>query len=312
MGQGQGSISNNQKKETGGGGGGLVNGLRNGLTVVAGFGELGGANPLIHATDIDLGGFFFRLIDNAGSGLSAVFSPGANQIQLESGGPATLLLDGGNGLVQIGDLPNAGNGNLLVLNDTVQFLRYTDIGSNRFLNVDIANGLYQVGDISNAANNTFLSIADTTQQFQMSSNGSLYLSLNIAGGIYGVGDINNSANNTQLSIADNTRTVAVISQTGQLLSLDKGNNRYQIGDVNAVVNGTKVDVNDGVATQQVRIAALNGLRITGDTTLLHTGTALANGAGALLGTLATSPVAGNPTKWIGIDDNGTTRFIPAW
>ena len=25
-----------------------------------------------------------------------------------------------------------------------------------------------------------------------------------------------------------------------------------------------------------------------------------------------SPVAGNPTKWLPYDDNGTTRYIPAW
>lgn len=55
-----------------------------------------------------------------------------------------------------------------------------------------------------------------------------------------------------------------------------------------------------------------GLNILGDTTLLHTGTRLANGAGVALGTLANAPTAGNPTKWISIDDNGTTRFIPTW
>lgn len=37
-----------------------------------------------------------------------------------------------------------------------------------------------------------------------------------------------------------------------------------------------------------------------------------NGAAAALGTLANAPAAGNPTKWIPVDDNGTTRFVPAW
>ncbi len=40
--------------------------------------------------------------------------------------------------------------------------------------------------------------------------------------------------------------------------------------------------------------------------------AITNGAGAAAGTLLTAPAAGNPTKWIPIDDNGTTRYIPAW
>lgn len=37
-----------------------------------------------------------------------------------------------------------------------------------------------------------------------------------------------------------------------------------------------------------------------------------NNAAAAAGTLTNAPSAGNPTKWIAIDDNGTTRFIPAW
>lgn len=40
--------------------------------------------------------------------------------------------------------------------------------------------------------------------------------------------------------------------------------------------------------------------------------ALTDGAGAETATLTTAPVAGNPTKWIGINDNGTIRYVPAW
>ena len=40
--------------------------------------------------------------------------------------------------------------------------------------------------------------------------------------------------------------------------------------------------------------------------------ALTNGAGASAGTITNAPSVGNPTKWIPIDDNGTTRYIPAW
>ena len=36
------------------------------------------------------------------------------------------------------------------------------------------------------------------------------------------------------------------------------------------------------------------------------------GAAAAAGTLLNAPVAANPTKWIPINDNGTTRYIPAW
>lgn len=48
------------------------------------------------------------------------------------------------------------------------------------------------------------------------------------------------------------------------------------------------------------------------TTLLKSSTTLSNAAAALVATLTNSPVTGNPTKWVSIDDNGTTRRIPTW
>ena len=46
--------------------------------------------------------------------------------------------------------------------------------------------------------------------------------------------------------------------------------------------------------------------------LIATSSALTTGAGASVGTLTNAPSAGNPTKWIKINDNGTIRSIPAW
>lgn len=46
--------------------------------------------------------------------------------------------------------------------------------------------------------------------------------------------------------------------------------------------------------------------------LLQTSVALNNGAAAGAGTLTNAPVSGNPTKWIPINDNGTTRYVPSW
>jgi hypothetical protein len=40
--------------------------------------------------------------------------------------------------------------------------------------------------------------------------------------------------------------------------------------------------------------------------------AYTNNSAAAAGTLTNAPVAGNPTKWIPINDNGTIRNIPAW
>src|SRR6185369_7084103 len=43
--------------------------------------------------------------------------------------------------------------------------------------------------------------------------------------------------------------------------------------------------------------------------LIDSNVGLTNGAAAALGTLANAPTAGNPTKWIPINDNGTTRYV---
>lgn len=46
--------------------------------------------------------------------------------------------------------------------------------------------------------------------------------------------------------------------------------------------------------------------------LIRSTTTLNNGAGAAAGTLTNAPTAGNPTKWVPINDNGTIRYIPTW
>lgn len=50
----------------------------------------------------------------------------------------------------------------------------------------------------------------------------------------------------------------------------------------------------------------------GSATLLTTSVALTNGAGSSAGTLTNAPAVGNPTKWMPVNDNGTTRYVPAW
>lgn len=53
--------------------------------------------------------------------------------------------------------------------------------------------------------------------------------------------------------------------------------------------------------------------ITTGTGVLHASSVnLTDGAAAAAGTLGNAPVAGNPTKWVPINDNGTTRYIPCW
>ncbi len=88
-----------------------------------------------------------------------------------------------------------------------------------------------------------------------------------------------------------------------------------IGNYSAMFGGAYDATPTVFAAAEIRIEAAirvsSGITI-GSTTLLTSSVALTNGAAAQAGTLLNGPTAGNPTKWIPINDNGTTRYIPAW
>lgn len=89
--------------------------------------------------------------------------------------------------------------------------------------------------------------------------------------------------------------IAGFTGTGNLV---RDNTPTLITPVLGVATGTSLALTGGITTGNV---------------VLHTTTvALTNGAAAGAGTLLNAPVAGNPTKWIPINDNGTTRYIPCW
>jgi hypothetical protein len=68
----------------------------------------------------------------------------------------------------------------------------------------------------------------------------------------------------------------------------------------------------GTFTQVFSIDLGTAVMTLSNATLLTTNVALTNAAAAQTATLTNGPLAGNPTKWIQINDNGTTRSIPAW
>lgn len=78
--------------------------------------------------------------------------------------------------------------------------------------------------------------------------------------------------------------------------------------------GTPAATEVFIGNGQIKVGAgLTCATITTSSTTLHvTSASLTNGAAAAAGTLLNAPAAGNPTKWVPIDDNGTVRYIPAW
>ncbi len=76
------------------------------------------------------------------------------------------------------------------------------------------------------------------------------------------------------------------------------------GSVTIASKGLSVGTTQAPADGQIYINSANFL--------MRNKTSWSNGAAANTGTLTNAPASGNPTKWIPIDDNGTTRYIPAW
>lgn len=125
----------------------------------------------------------------------------------------------------------------------------------------------------------------------------------------------------------NVASVNSISTTGIFLR-DNGLNVFGLGSGNKVTWSSSTDgvgaVDLGLSRNGVSIlevntgtpgtfAALKCSSITTTSGTLHTtSAALTNNAAAQTATMTNGPTAGNPTKWIPINDNGTTRNIPAW
>lgn len=119
---------------------------------------------------------------------------------------------------------------------------------------------------------------------------------------------------TQSAGTGGARAVQLISSSSVYVQTNGGSGPYWVfdtgGNLKAGVDGS-YDI--GVSgANRARNAYLAGKIVTGSTTLHETSVALANGAAAATGTLTNAPAAGNPTKWFPINDNGTTRYVPAW
>jgi hypothetical protein len=96
------------------------------------------------------------------------------------------------------------------------------------------------------------------------------------------------------------------------------------GTSNTGIFGDSTTVRISVAgTQRMQINNGGNMTVTGNISALQLQTSngtflsspsvpLTNGAGANTGTLTNAPQGGNPTKWIPINDNGNTRYIPCW
>lgn len=107
----------------------------------------------------------------------------------------------------------------------------------------------------------------------------------------------------------------VVTAGGALVSagdidVTLGNVAVAAGNITATLGNIAAPA--GSIAAGTTVTATGGLRTGTAASIVVSTVALTNGAGVGAGTIATAPAAGEPTKWIGIDDNGTVRYVPAW
>ena len=129
-------------------------------------------------------------------------------------------------------------------------------------------------------------------------NGSGYVVANITPGT--AIQITNSAGGITIT------NTGVTSLTGTANQIDVSSS------TGAITLSTPQNIGTGSSPTFASLTTTAGITTAGGAVFHTTNTALTNGAGAGAGSITNAPAAGNPTKWIGINDNGTTRYIPAW
>jgi len=222
-------------------------------------------------------------------------------------GDIGLFIQEGTAQAVLGDTQFNSNGTMFIIDSLNQIVQITNLGS-RYLLADVPNASYQFGDIANTAGGSWIDILDLNNAIRINLRNARALQFvqQIGNSRYDIGDLDS---------LDQAAVFTIVSDAGAegfemsclggrvALQLQPGaTGFYSIGDVSGAGNGSRLSIDDTVGEITFR----------GDVNLHRSTTTLFNGAGALAGTLNNSPVAGDPTKWVRINDNGTVRFIPAW
>lgn len=268
----------------------------NGSTLAATF---SGANTTL-AGNLTVSGTGTQTIGGAGSTAQVV---GLN-----------LGVGGANGFFNAGNIygPNAGTFSVMSGNASALLL-----GTNGTTGLTIA---------PTTLVSTF---ASTTSGTSSTAAAILGKSMGLTENLYAGGAINSNDGTANMRIlatggvgyVGTSTTHDVIFQTG---GNQRGRFNGSSGDfevsLNEIISGTTEATTGGAGSLTTaggiyatkKIITASSVTQTDATALIHTATALNNGAAAQVATMTNGPAAGNPTKWVPIDDNGTTRYIPAW
>jgi hypothetical protein len=223
-------------------------------------------------------------------------------------------VDNNNGIINLGDYNGTFTGMSFFMDDSARTFQMFDNRGSYFFVGNTAGGVfpadYQFGDIDDIDNGYALKMdnRNAATKWGIGQNTTTTnLLLNFPSVGIGLSFFDSNGANPFLLPDPGIGGIAFISApdfTSQLALSDAGNGSLaQLGDVGVIGNGTILTVDE------------NNQRVytSGTTQLIGTNAvAFANNAAAAVGTLNNAPAAGNPSKWIPINDNGVIRNIPAW
>lgn len=106
-------------------------------------------------------------------------------------------------------------------------------------------------------------------------------------------------------------TINRLSEAVELLALAHYGTTEELPDDLAPV-GVQPETEADDLAPIANVSSIEGEISDITTQLIRSSETLNDGAGGATGTLTNAPAAGDPTKWVPIDDNGTTLYLPAW
>ncbi len=161
----------------------------------------------------------------------------------------------------------------------------TILGTMTVSGTSTFNGVVALNNTSTVANT--MSFNDGTMALKGATSGSLILEAATVAG------------SNILKLPAGTTDFSATGGTGQVVKQSSAGGAFTVGTI------TAPEIS-GLAPTFTSVTVSTG------TNLITSTAAFTNGAAANTGTLTNAPAVGNPTKWIPINDNGTTRYIPAW